>query len=104
MTITAITPARVVVLLTAIIVSLVLLLAISVHADAGDATGAGDTARVAGSVTYVVQGGDTLWDIAVDHTPAGDDVRELVHDIKAMNELDSSMILVGQVLEIPLRG
>lgn len=99
MTITAINPARVVVLLTSIVVTLVLLLAISVSADADDSP-----TVVAGSVTYVVQGGDTLWDIAVVHTAPGDDVRDLIHDIREINDLDTSMIIVGQVLEIPVSG
>ena len=99
MTVTAITPARVVVLLTAIVMALVLLLALSADASADDSP-----VVVAATVTHVVESGDTLWDIAAEHTPAGDDVRELVHDIKLVNDLDTSMIVVGQVLLVPVSG
>ena len=43
-----------------------------------------------------------LWDIAAAYTAPADDVRETIFDIKAANALDSSVIVTGQTLVIPL--
>jgi len=99
MTISANTRTRVVVLLISVALALVLLLASAVAAMADDPAGP------AADVTYVsaiVRAGDTLWDIAAAHTPHGEDVRNVIVDIKITNELDSSIILPGQVLRIPV--
>jgi len=98
MTISATNRTRVVVLLTSVGLALVILLTFTVSARADDA----GTAPV--EVTYanhVVESGDTLWDIAADFTPDGGDVRNVVVDIKAANQLESSVIVPGQVLLIP---
>ena len=55
------------------------------------------------AVDYVVTAGDTLWQIASQHVPAGEDVRVLVDDIKQRSGITSSALQVGQVLQIPLR-
>jgi LysM repeat protein len=98
MTISASTRTRVVVLLTSIALALGLLLVFAVTARADDAAGV-----VAGAdyLTYTVQSGDTLWDIATTHTPKGEDVRVVVADIRVANDLGSSVIVPGQVLRIP---
>lgn len=98
MTRPASTRTRVVVLLTAIVMALVVLLAGAVAAEADDRS---EPAEVA-VVDHTVRAGDTLWDIAADHVAAGDDVRVLVEDIKRHNELDTSIIVPGQVLHIPI--
>lgn len=54
--------------------------------------------------THVVSQGETLWQIAQEITPAGDDVRETVAVIKSMNMMESATIEVGEQLLIPLRG
>jgi nucleoid-associated protein YgaU len=61
---------------------------------------AGAEAPLAPPVEYVVEAGDTLWDIAAQHSAPGADVRRLVSDIKQLNEA-SSTIVPGQVLLIP---
>ncbi len=99
MTISASTPLRVVVLLTSVALALVLLLAGAVVARATDGTPV-DT--VTARVQQEVMAGDTLWDIAAVYTDPGDDVRETIHDIKVANDLESSAIVVGQMLVIPL--
>ena len=90
------TPARVVVLLTAIAVLLVLLLANAVGASVSDDT--------TGFTTHQVVGGDTLWDIASEHTVPGEDVRRVVFEIQRLNDLDGSVIIPGQVLRVPIPG
>ena len=56
--------------------------------------------RLAGESTIVVESGDTLWSIAA--MLAGDgDVRAVVHRLRVLNDLDSSVIRRGQVLRLP---
>lgn len=99
MTISASTRTRVVVLLISVALALVLLLASAVAARAVDsAAGSVDVTYV----THVVEGGDTLWDIASAHVSSGEDVRNVIVDIKDANGLDSSVIVPGQVLQIPV--
>jgi len=101
MTISASTPVRVVVLLTAVVVVLVLLLATGVGAAVVGAAAPGADGPYA---THRVSAGDTLWDIAVDYTDPGDDVRRTVFAIRRANDLSSSVIVPGQVLRIPVDG
>ncbi len=56
------------------------------------------------SDTHVVSQGETLWQIAQDITPAGDDVRDTVEIIKSMNMMDTATIVAGEQLLIPLYG
>ena len=87
---------RAAVLLTTVALGVVLLLANAVGASNG---GPGDGPD--GWVSHQVVTGDTLWDIATAHTPAGGDVRRTVFDIRRANHLDSATIVPGQVLQIP---
>jgi len=99
MTISASTSLRVVVLLTSVALALILLLTGVVLAGAADgSTGEAVTAHI----EQEVRAGDTLWDIAAVYTEAGDDVRDTIYDIKVANDLESSLIIVGQILVIPL--
>ena len=56
--------------------------------------------RPAPRVHYVVQPGDTLWSIATD-AAGTDDVREVVDRIQELNGLQDSVLMPGQVLELP---
>jgi LysM repeat protein len=50
----------------------------------------------------VIQG-DTVWSIAAEHITAGEDIRDLVHEIRKVNDLDSEVtIYAGQVLKVPV--
>ncbi|MEI6689399.1 MAG: LysM peptidoglycan-binding domain-containing protein [Thermoleophilia bacterium] len=49
--------------------------------------------------TYIVQPGDSLWNIA-EHTSAGDP-RDMVGRIEELNHLSSSTIQAGQTLLLP---
>jgi LysM repeat protein len=53
------------------------------------------------TVEYVVTRGDTLWAIAADRVPPGEDIRRLIADIRASSGIQSSVIYPGQVLLIP---
>lgn len=98
MTISANTPARVVVLLMTIAVVLVLVVASGVGATVGSAAPGGED----GYVIHRVAAGDTLWDIATDHTAADEDIRRTVYEIKVVNDLDDSVIVPGQELRVPV--
>jgi nucleoid-associated protein YgaU len=64
--------------------------------------GAADAEAPPGPVAdYVVAQGDTLWDIAAEHTSEGEDVRVFIDAIKERSGITSSAIQVGQVLQIP---
>ena len=93
MTITRSAPVRAAIIFTVVVVVAVVLLATGVGASSPDAVG--------DSVTHRVVAGDTLWGIAADHTGDGGDVRRTVFEIRRYNDLDGSVIVPGQVLEIP---
>jgi nucleoid-associated protein YgaU len=103
MTISANTRPRVVVLLTAVALALALLLVLSVTAMADDAAADPVGADTATTI-HVVRSGDTLWDIAVGVAAPGADVRNVVEDIKRASGLQTSLILPGQVLIVPVAG
>jgi len=50
---------------------------------------------------YVVQPGDTLWEIAGGVATPGSDLRETVMSVKELNHLAGSMLHPGQVLLVP---
>ena len=83
--------ARALVIISTIAVLLVLLLASAVYAAGGSVI----------TTSYRVRSGDTLWEIAAEHGPAGGDVRRVVDAISEINDLDGALIRPGQVLEIP---
>ncbi len=49
----------------------------------------------------MVAPGETLWDIASRLTPAGDDVRDTMYDIKRLNASSSSALDAGQRIRVP---
>lgn len=53
-------------------------------------------------VPYSVERGETLWAIAKQYLPENMDIRSFIHDIKMMNQLKSSMLQEGQLLQIPV--
>lgn len=58
----------------------------------------------AGSDTYVVGEGETLWSIAQSITPDSGDVRDTVETVKSMNLLESANIRPGDQLLVPIYG
>ena len=58
-----------------------------------------------GEVEYIfvtVKAGDSLWEIAEDHTSNHRDIRETIIKIKRMNDLSSDILFVGDILKIPV--
>jgi nucleoid-associated protein YgaU len=56
--------------------------------------------HLAGKGSVVVESGDTLWSIAAS-VADGDDVRDVVAQMRALNGLDSADLVPGQVLQLP---
>ena len=52
-----------------------------------------------GLITYQVQKGDSLWDIALKYD--SNDIEKFLIDAKKLNNLDNSTIFVDQILIIP---
>lgn len=50
---------------------------------------------------FLVQSGDTLWDISLRYKPEGEDTREYIREIMEINNLESSMIEIGQIIYLP---
>jgi len=84
-------PSRILVIISTFVAALVLLLASSVMAAGPEPE----------TVDYRVLPGDTLWTIAQE-VEEGGDVRDVVAEIRNLNDLDSSLILPGQVLLVPV--
>jgi hypothetical protein len=78
---------------------LILLLALTSIFLLLDSIGAADEPQVVGS--HVVQPGDTLWSIAEGIAEPGADIREVVSDVKALNDLTTSSLQIGQALLVP---
>jgi nucleoid-associated protein YgaU len=62
--------------------------------------GADGDLRLAGVQSVVVQPGDTLWSISSD-VAGTDDVRAVVDRIQQLNHLRGTVLVPGQVLELP---
>lgn len=88
------TSARALVIISTTVAALVLLLATAVHAMTG-----GDPLA---TVEYRVHPGDTLWSIASEVGSADGDVRSMVSTIKDLNGLSTSLIRIGDVLDVPI--
>lgn len=56
---------------------------------------------VATTVEYVVQEGDTLWQLAAEAMPAGGDIRTTIDAIKSMNDMTSSVLHPGDLIRVP---
>lgn len=70
--------------------------------------GGADTTAVAATgaarpapLVVVVAAGDTVWGLAARHAPAGSDVRRYVAEVLNHNDVESSVLRPGAVLELP---
>ena len=59
-----------------------------------------DDLRLAGVTSVVVEPGDSLWSIAA-AVAEGEDVRVVIDRIQALNGLERSTLVPGQVLRLP---
>ncbi len=84
-------PSRFLVIISTFVVALVLLLASSVMAAGPEPE----------TVDYRVRSGDTLWTIAEETAP-GADIRGVIAEIRDLNDLESSLIIPGQTLVVPV--
>ncbi|WP_274650653.1 LysM peptidoglycan-binding domain-containing protein [Paenibacillus humicola] len=66
-----------------------------------DASGERPAAPTAQERVIVVGAGDTLWSIAGTLRHEGEDVRQIVYELKERNNLRSSVIRAGQTLIVP---
>ncbi len=57
--------------------------------------------RLAGESSVVVEEGDTVWSIAGELAGSEQDVRIVVDAIEELNDLEGSVVVPGQVLELP---
>lgn len=49
-----------------------------------------------------IKKGDTLWMIALEYMPEKYDVRDMIYEIKMINEMDLSNIYAGDIIKIPI--
>lgn len=50
----------------------------------------------------IVDRGDTLWTIAKNNKKNGEDIREIIHNIKEINDMDSVLIKPGDIIRVPI--
>lgn len=55
----------------------------------------------AAPLRVVVQEGDTVWDLALAHLPAGADLTSYVLDVAALNAVDPGSLRPGTILDFP---
>ncbi|UFN46450.1 LysM peptidoglycan-binding domain-containing protein [Nocardioides okcheonensis] len=87
---------RLVVFLTALVVTLVVAVAL-----AGGAVGTDSAGEQVPTETITVAPGDTLWDIASGVAVDGD-VRDAMTQIERLNALESASLSAGQKLRVPV--
>ena len=82
-------------------VTLALMLGVAIGSWLGPLVAGSDgDLRLAGAQSVVVQPGDTLWSIAGE-VAGSSDVRVVVDRIQEINGLSGTVLLPGQVLELP---
>lgn len=83
-----------------LVVVLALAAGVAVGSWLGPLLGGAGELRLAGGSSVVVETGDTVWSIA-SSLDGGGDVRGLVDEIQRLNGLDGTVLVPGQVLELP---
>jgi LysM repeat protein len=51
--------------------------------------------------SYTVKPGDTIWKIAKNYSDINKDIRDIIYEIKDLNNLKSSVIYPNQIIIIP---
>jgi Tfp pilus assembly protein FimV len=73
---------------------------VAVWAGVRVANATGDSGAFDGR-PYQVQSGDTLWQIAAEKYDDSLDLRAIVYEIRAVNELEGALLQPGQTLTLP---
>jgi len=82
-------------------VSIVLAMVLAVFAGLAGATATADAdLEIAGSTT--LQSGESLWEVADEITPAGQDIRPNLQAIMAVNEFESAALPAGTLVLLPV--
>lgn len=58
--------------------------------------------KEAETIDYTIAPGQTLWSIAKEYTPNTKDIRETIHEIKDLNNMQDSSIYAGQTIKIKI--
>lgn len=53
-------------------------------------------------IDYTIAPGQTLWSIAREYTPNSKDIRDTIHEIKDLNNMQDSNIYAGQTIKIKI--
>lgn len=53
-------------------------------------------------IDYTITPGQTLWSIAREYTPNSKDIRDTIHEIKDLNNMQDSNIYAGQIIKIKI--
>ena len=81
---------------------LIMIIAFSAVFGAISAQAADDPADLSQlKAVYVVEG-DTLWSLIDEHYHTDNDIREAIYQVKKINNMESSDLMPGQVLYIPI--
>ena len=86
----------------AVLAGLAVLAAVAVGSVAGAVAGPGEPTGAVEVVT--VSSGDTLWSIAASVAAPGEDVRDVMSEIAALNDLEGAAVVAGQRLTVPGEG
>ena len=80
--------------------SLALVVALPTIGFGGQAFASAPSAPVA-TVEHTIESGDTLWSLAGRVAGPGEDIRDVVAQLKELNGLENSAIFAGQTLLLP---
>jgi LysM repeat protein len=86
-----------------VVATLALIVATGVSVAVGSLVGlAANPSSQAATTTVTVAAGETLWSVATDAAGSGQDPRDVVEQITALNGLASSDLVAGQQLLVPV--
>lgn len=58
--------------------------------------------KEAETINYTISQGQTLWSIAREYTPNNKDIRDTIHEIRELNNLEDATIYEGQTIQIKI--